>query len=259
MPKLEVVATDAVPERAARIIASTLADAVAARGVAHWATTGGSTAPGIYLALAGDELVEQVPWGRVHTWWGDDRYVPFDHPQSNVKPLYEVLFGMGEPDGGPVGAPIPAENLHPIPMPHALADGSGPEGAAGAYAEQLRSHVPLDAAGTPVLDLLVLGVGADGHVLSVFPGSPVWDAGEIAVAVPAPTHIEPHIERVTLHPRVITTARSVLVVSTGASKAPNLGRAWTGDDVRELPVRAARISTATWVLDEAAAAELPRG
>jgi 6-phosphogluconolactonase len=118
--------------------------------------------------------------------------------------------------------------------------------------------MPADAPGTPVFDLVVVGVGPDGHVLSVFPGSAVWDSAATCVAVPAPTHIEPHVARVTLHPRALAAARSVLVVAAGASKAANLGRAWTGDDVRELPVRAARLGTATWILDEAAAAQLPR-
>ncbi len=79
------------------------------------------------------------------------------------------------------------------------------------------------------------------------------------VPVPAPMHVEPHVERVTMHPRLLAAAREVLVVTTGASKAANLGRAWTGDDVRALPVRAARLPTAVWLLDAAAAADLPAG
>jgi 6-phosphogluconolactonase len=259
LPRLLVVPAEAVSDTAAEVIATTLAEAVAARGVAHWATTGGSAAPGIYRGLLAPSRLARVPWDRVHTWWGDDRYVPFDHPLSNVQAFDGDLVGVGEDDGGPTGAPIPAANIHPIPSPHAIAAGTGPEGAAAAYAEELRALVPLDDAGTPVLDLVVLGVGPDGHVLSVFPGSAVWDVADITAAVPAPTHVEPHVERVTVHPRLLAAARAVLVVSAGASKAANLGRAWIGDDTRELPVRAARLPTATWVLDEAAAAELPRG
>jgi 6-phosphogluconolactonase len=259
MPRLVIVGTDEVPSTAADLIATNLADAVALRGVAHWATTGGSSAPGIYRGLLAPGRLDRVPWDRVHTWWGDDRFVPFDHPLSNVQAFDSDLVGVGEDDGGPTGAPIPASNIHAIPIPHALAAGTGPAGAAAAYADELRALVPLDDTGTPVLDLLVLGVGPDGHVLSVFPDSAVWDAEAVVVAVPAPTHVEPHIERVTMHPRLIAAARAVLVVTTGASKAANLGRAWAGDDLRELPVRAARIPSATWVLDEAAAAELPHG
>jgi 6-phosphogluconolactonase len=259
MPRLLVVPASAVSDTAAEVIATALADAVAARGVAHWATTGGSAAPGIYRALLAPDRLARVPWHQVHTWWGDDRFVPFDHPFSNVQSFDADLVGVDEVDAGATRAPIPAENVHPVPTVRALADGTGPDGAAAAYAHELRAVVPLDDAGTPVLDLVVLGVGPDGHVLSVFPGSAVWDAPDITAAVPAPTHVEPHVERVTVHPRLIAAAQAVLVVSAGASKAASLGRAWTGDDARELPVRAARLPTATWVLDEAAAAELPRG
>jgi 6-phosphogluconolactonase len=73
--------------------------------------------------------------------------------------------------------------------------------------------------GWPSFDMLLLGVGADGHLLSVFPGSPALDSGELALGIPAPTHIEPHVERVTLNPAVIGVARQVIVVISGAEKA----------------------------------------
>lgn len=271
LPALRVLPADAVPAAAAGHIAEVLARAVAARGIAHWATTGGSAAPGIYAALAASPLRDAVPWDRVHTWWGDDRYVPYDHPDSNVKPLVEVLLGPSGVDTGQTtwgvvpepyeahGVPIPPANLHRWPVAAAIADGTGPASAAAGYAAELVAAVPLDEAGTPILDLVLLGVGPDGHILSVFPGSAAWDAAGPCAAVPAPTHLGPHVERVTLHPRLVAAARAVLVVTAGAGKAANLGRAWTGDDARELPVRAARLATATWILDEAAAAGLPRG
>jgi 6-phosphogluconolactonase len=87
----------------------------------------------------------------------------------------------------------------------------------------------------------------------------VWDRGENVVEVPAPTHIEPHIARVTMHPRLIAAARQVVVITSGASKADALAKAWAGADERQIPVRAARIPTATWFLDEAAAAGIERG
>ena len=100
--------------------------------------------------------------------------------------------------------------------------------------------------------------GLHERILSVFPGSASWDAETLCVGVPAPTPIEPHVDRVPMHPRLVAAARHVVVVAAGGSKAAVLGRAWTGDDARELPVRAARVGHATWILDEAAAAELPR-
>ena len=253
LPRLVVVGADAVSGAAADAIARVLAQAIAARGVAHWATTGGSAAPGIYRALGALPLRKRVDWSRVHTWWGDDRFVPYDHPLSNVLALEEILVPLLEH----AGVTVPVEQLHRWPIPQAIALAEGPAWVAGQYAEELAVLVPTAADGTPVLDLVVLGVGPDGHVLSVFPGSAAWDETATCLPVPAPTHIEPQVERVTFHPRLIPAARSVLVVTAGASKAANLGRAWTGDDLRELPVRAARLGTATWILDPAAAAELP--
>ncbi len=249
LPALRIVPTDAVSATAAEVIADTLAGTIATKGEAHWATTGGSAAPGIYRALVASPLREQVAWDRVQTWWGDDRWVPYDDPESNVRPLTEGLLG---------GISIPGGNLHPWPIPEAMGAGEGPGWAAARYAEALTATVPLDAAGTPVLDLIVLGVGPDGHILSVFPDSAVWEVEGACAAVPAPTHVGPHLDRVTLHPRLVAAARSVLVVTAGVSKAASLGRAWSGHDLCELPVRAARLPTATWVLDEAAASAIPR-
>jgi 6-phosphogluconolactonase len=248
LPRLVVVPEAEVSATAAGEIAAILRAAVAARGVAHWATTGGSAAPGIYAELAALPAARAVPWDRVHTWWGDDRFVPHDDPLSNVLPIESL--GLA------------AETLHPIPTDEAIARGEGPAWAAERYAAELAAAVVPAAAGedtVPALDLVILGVGPDGHVLSVFPGSAVWDSAALVCAVPAPTHIEPHVERVTFHPRLVAAARAVIVITAGASKAANLGRAWAGGDVRDLPLRATRLPTATWVLDEDAAADLPRG
>ncbi len=270
LPNLRIVDSDVVPATAAERIADILESSVRARGTAHWATTGGSAAPGFYRALVAEPLRSRVDWDRVHTWWGDDRFVPFDHPLSNVLPFQAILMGPTGIDAGQtsylfetaperaVAIMIPPDHLHRWPIPQAISASGGPGWAASRYADELRAVAPADAAGTPVLDLVVLGVGPDGHVLSVFPDSDVWDEPSSCAGVPAPTHVEPHVERVTMHPRVIAAARAVLVVAAGASKAGPIGRAWTGDDLRALPVRAARLPTATWVLDEAAAGELPR-
>lgn len=265
LPTAEDVAADAAHE-----IARVLAEAIRDRGVAHWATTGGSAAPPIYRHLRESPLRDEVAWERVHVWWGDDRFVPYDHPDSNVQPLEQILLETGGDEGqsGPgnadvgwrgIGLRIPAENLHRIPMTQAIGQGTGAAGAAEAYARDLEQLAPAGPGGVPALDLIVVGVGPDGHLLSVFPGSDVWEAAANVTAVPAPTHVEPHVERVTMHPRLLQAARSVLVVTTGSSKAANLGRAWQGENVRELPVRAARLPNAVWILDAAAAAELPRG
>ncbi len=257
-PKVVVVDTDAVAQTAAEEITRVLREALArtADGTVHWATTGGSTAPGIYRALKAPDLGGSLDWNRIHTWWGDDRFVPPDHPLSNVLPLNDVL--LADEVNAQHGLPIPAANLHPIPVSEAIARGVGPAWAAARYEETLRELVPLNEAGIPVLDLILLGAGPDGHLLSVFPKSQVWDEAGLCAGVPAPTHVEPHVERVTMHPRVLAAARSVLLVTAGAAKARPIADCWVGGNPRDLPIRAARIPQATWILDEAAATGIRR-
>jgi 6-phosphogluconolactonase len=272
LPDLRVFPSpDDVARAAADEIARVLAAAIAERGTAHWATTGGSAAPPIYRLLREPTLRDTVAWEHVQVWWGDDRFVPPDDPQSNVLPLVQILLDSGGDEigsgatsadvtGAGAGVRMPAGNLHPVPVTAAIAHAGGAAWAASRYARYLREAGPPPGTdGVPVFDLIVLGVGPDGHILSVFPGSAVWGNPALCAAVPAPTHVEPHLDRVTMHPRALAAARAVLVVSTGASKAAAFGRAWTGDNVRELPVRAARAANAIWLLDEAAAAKLPRG
>jgi len=251
-PALQIVPTAAeVSSAAAAFIVRTLADAVRERGVAHWCTTGGSSAPGIYHALCAAPLRDELDWSRVHTWWGDDRFVPAGEELSNVTPFSDVML---DPKAG---LAIPAANVHPIPVGAMLASGGGPADAAAEYATEFREAGPdVGADGLPAFDLIILGVGPDGHILSVFPGSAVFDSRAWVESVPAPTHIEPHIPRVTIHPRLVGAARSVLVVTAGAGKADLLARVWAGVDPRELPLRTTLASNATWMLDEAAAANL---
>jgi 6-phosphogluconolactonase len=264
-PRIQVVADPAEAGlAAARHIGRALTAAVAARGRADWATTGGSTAPAIYRALTDDpELRDGVPWHAVQVWWGDDRFVPRDHPYSNVKPLEDVLLGatsrlIGTASSADRGVPLPVENLHPFRTAEAIGAGRDAASVARLLAADLADEGLEERSGFPVLDLVLLGVGPDGHILSVFPGSAAWDATEWAVAVPAPTHVEPHIERVTLHPTIVEVAREVLVVATGAGKADVLAEVLGASqrDPRRLPAQAARHDRATWILDEAAARSL---
>jgi len=134
-----------------------------------------------------------------------------------------------------------------------------PEAAAAAYAAEIAAAVPLRD-GVPVLDLVLLGIGGDGHLLSVFPGSAALaDGTPVAMGIPAPTHITPHVARVTLTPRILGVARHVLPIAAGAGKAAILARVLDGpDDPVALPAQLARVAQATWLLDAAAAAELRR-
>ena len=264
-PEIVVVADpDEAASAAAERIAAGLAEAVERRGRADWATTGGSSVVGIYRRLAAAPLRDAVPWHAVHVWWGDDRFVPRDHPLSNVKPLDDILLAIGLSEEGTVGArspgvPLSQANLHPFRTGEAIGRSHGPAWCAATLADELAgAHLPVDG-GWPALDLLLLGMGADGHVLSVFPGSAALGAAELALAIPAPDNIEPHVARVTLTPALIGAARRVLVVATGAAKAGVVAQVFgeTSDPSR-WPAQLARRTAATWILDAAAAASLPR-
>lgn len=246
--------TAAVAQAAAVGITAGLRDAVGVRGRADWATTGGSSPVGIYRALRVPPLREVVPWTNVHVWWGDDRFVQRDDPLSNVRALDHELLPRRW------NVPLPPENIHPMPMDAAIASGADSAWVAEAYAAELRSaEVPVGANGFPALDVVLLGIGSDGHLLSVFPGSPLLDSTAWASPVKAPTHIEPHVARVSLHPEIVEAAGRVIVVVAGAGKAAVLAEVFGPErDVRRWPAQLARRPNATWLLDREAAAQLPR-
>ena len=240
---------------AATLLANALADAVRERGRADWATTGGSTPIPIYRRLAMPPLRDLVPWDRVHVWWGDDRLVAWDHQLSNCLPFDEVLLGSG--------VPLPLENVHRMPMQIAFGARTpgGAERTAAAYEAELRA-APLahDAAGVPILDVTLVGVGPDGHVFSVFPGSPLLDSTAWVAVVPAPEHVEPRVGRISLNLRFLEAARLPIVVVLGSAKAGIVAELFGRQrDVRRWPAQAARRAGSAWFLDQAAAAELPGG
>jgi 6-phosphogluconolactonase len=263
--------SEAVSRSSALRIVQALRSSIDARDVAHWATTGGSNPIGIYQQLAVPPLRLEVDWSSVHLWWGDDRYVPRDHPLSNVLIADQALLaasaraglsGWGESGidvdtGHDPGVDIPSENLHPFPCTVAIGEARGPEWCALSYVAEMR-QLPVEN-GWPVFDLVLLGVGPDGHILSVFPDSEALSSRDWALAIPAPTHIEPHVPRVTVNPAVLDVARSIIVVCQGASKADIVGTIFGEErDVRRWPAQLARRSGATWILDETAAGKLPR-
>jgi 6-phosphogluconolactonase len=141
-----------------------------------------------------------------------------------------------------------------MPTSEAIAGNRDTDWCAAQYAEMLRAGGPPLANGWPVFDVALLGVGPDGHVLSVFPGSATFDRSEVVLGVPAPTHVEPHVARVTLNPAVLGVARTVFVVAQGDAKAEILPDVLHGPrDPRRLPAQLARRAGATWILDRAAA------
>ncbi|HEY7600659.1 MAG TPA: 6-phosphogluconolactonase [Candidatus Limnocylindrales bacterium] len=269
-PQVVVVADRAALARtAAQQLVAALGEAIDRRGEAHLALTGGSTALPLYEELAAGWR-DALDWQRVHLWWGDERLVPADHPESNAGLAYAALLGYARraaesgsggqgtdiAAGDVPGLPVPAENVHPWAVDEALAETEPGPLVAQAYAEELARYLPAGAAGLPGFDVILLGVGPDGHVLSVFPGSPAL-AGDapLALAVPAPQHVEPHIPRLTINPRLITAAQGVIVMVAGAAKADIVARILESDAApADLPARLAVAPNATWLLDQAAGA-----
>ena len=257
---------------AAERIVEILAVAIDDHGEAHWVTTGGSAPAAIYGHLAQTALRDEVDWRKVQLWFTDERFVPPDHPLSNAKIANDVLLSIAHRSGesGTGGLPgdvmtgrsggilIPIDQVHPFETNVAIGEGHDPAWCAHRYADEIQADGPdTNDDGWPVFDLVLLGVGPDGHILSVFPGSATFDRTDWALAVPAPTHVEPHVARVTLNPAIVPAASELLVVSTGAAKAAILREVLRGPrDERALPAQLARRPGATWILDRAAAADL---
>jgi len=251
-PHVIVAAEADVAGLAADHIIRTLRAAIEGRGIAQWATTGGSNPADIYHALRGPDRRDLLDWEAVQVWWGDDRFVPRDHPLSNVRALDEILLDETH------GIHIPPEHLHPFRTGEVIGRGGDAMGCAAELEDELRTVGPDMAGAWPSFDLVFLGMGGDGHLLSVFPGSAAFESDEWTMAIPAPTHIEPHVERVTMHPAIVGAGRATLMVSTGESKAEMLATVLGPErDHRRWPAQLARHDRATWILDEAAASRLP--
>ena len=217
-PSLDALSRDAAAE-----VASAARDAVTARGRCTIALAGGSTPQSLYERLGGEHRA-CVPWSRLHVLFGDERCVPPSHPDSNFAMARSSLF---------VHVPLPGAQIHPVPV-----DRLPPDAAAAAYEHTLRqlfgveaapvqapSGAPLDAgsqsplpASTPSFDLVLLGVGADGHTASLFPASPALEERERwVVPVEGPAYVTPRC-RVTLTLPVINRARTVFFLCAGAEK-----------------------------------------
>lgn len=201
-------AADAATD-AARRIAAAIDQALVARGCAHVSLAGGSSPRAAYVTLA--SLVPD--WSSVHLWFGDERAVPAEDPQSNHRLVVQSLVREG----------ASGACLHRIRGELPVVE------AARAYAEEMVRDIPADPDGTPVLDVAFLGLGEDGHTASLFPGDPLLEAaGGICRAVTAAP--KPPPERVTVTMGVLNAARERILLATGAGKAGALARMAAGRD-----------------------------
>ena len=215
---------------AADLLAALIADAQTARGVAHVAVAGGNTPRRTY-ELLGPLLTDPA---NVEWWFGDERCVPPDDPESNYRLISETLL---------LFPGIPLDRVHRM---HGELE---PREAADGYAAELRGAVPLDDDGVPQLDVAFLGLGEDGHTASLFPGDPVLEIRDrLAVPVVA---VKPPPNRITLTLPVLRAARATIILATGAGKRDAVEHVLAGQDPAT-PASLLDASSLTLVLDQAA-------
>ncbi len=221
---------------AARLITE-LVDAQAARGQAHVVLTGGSNGGALLKAVAASSARDAVDWSRVDLWWGDERFLPAGDAERNEVQAREYLLDA---------LPLEPKRVH-VMAPSDGEFGDDVDAAAAAYAAEL------EAAGNPAFDVLMLGVGPDGHVASLFPGHPGYavTSGTVIAVRESP---KPPPVRISLTLGAIGTARQVWLLAGGEGKAEAVAGA-LGD--QDLPAGAVRGTERTlWLLDRAAASKL---
>jgi 6-phosphogluconolactonase len=198
--------------------------------------SGGSTPRPLYERLATSTIAARFPWHRVHWFWGDERFVPHDHPDSNYRMVREALFSS---------VPVPEANIHAIPT-----ETLTPEQAAVAYEVTLKEFYGADMLDPkqPLFDVTLLGIGEDGHTASLFPGQPALREGrQWAVAVVG-ARSEP---RITLTYPALDSSSHVAFLATGEGKRDAVARAMAGD--RETPAALVRpVGHVHWFIDRAA-------
>ncbi|MFG2784641.1 6-phosphogluconolactonase [Streptomyces prunicolor] len=241
---------------AARLITK-IVDAQASRGYASIVLTGGRNGNGLLAALAGQPARDAIDWGRLDLWWGDERFLPEGDPERNVTQAREALLDA---------VPLDPKRVHAMPASDGLY-GNDVEAAAAGYAEELarsagpetmRSAAAAAGGSVPTFDVLMLGVGPDTHVASLFPELPaVRETERTVVGVhgapkPPPT-------RVTLTLPAIRSAREVWLLAAGEDKAEAAAIALSGAGEIQAPAAGAQGRARTlWLLDAAAASQLPR-
>ena len=233
--------------------AATLAKTAAERLIARIAgnsdrvaicLTGGSSPKPLYELLADDPYRSQIPWDRVHWFIGDERFVPAGNSLNNMRMARQAFLNRC----------APLINIHPI-----ATDAAGLDEAARRYEAELRSFYGADAldAARPLFDVVLMGVGPDGHTASLFPGYPAVVETERWVVGVSEAHVAPFVPRVTLTLKTFASCREMLFEVSGADKRPILSRVLAGED---LPAsRANSIGVTTWLADTAALPENFRG
>lgn len=200
---------------AAEQVVRSAVEAVRDKGLFTFVLAGGSTPKNLYslLASCNEPFRAQLPWDSIHFFWGDERHVPPDHPDSNYRMALEAMLS---------GVPVPSENIHRIKSENRVA-----ASAADEYEETLREFFRLTEGQLPRFDLILLGIGPDAHMASIFPGS--HSINEKNRLVVAPWVDKFKSSRITLTPPVLNNAAAVIFLVTGAEKAKALHEVLEGE------------------------------
>jgi 6-phosphogluconolactonase len=228
---------------AARLIVRVV-DAQVERGWASVVLTGGRIASDIYSAVRDSPARDAIDWRRLDLWWGDERFLPAGHPDRNETQARAALLDA---------VPLDPARVHP--MPAAAGPGDDPEAAAARYADELATAAKPGTARLPHFDVLLLGVGEDGHVASIFPEHPgAYETRPVTAVRGSP---KPPPVRLSLTLPAINTAEEVWLIATGTEKAGAVGMALTGAGPVQLPAAGVRgVERTLWMLDRAAAGEI---
>ncbi len=239
MNRIEVLPDQAaLITRSLDLIVSKLKTAIQERGMFTIALSGGSTPRSLYEAIAN----EQLPWDKIHVFWGDERYVPPDHPDSNQLMARRAWLDRVN---------IAANNVYPIPT-----DEADPTAAARKYEEQLRRFFQVQTGEIPAIDLILLGMGDDGHTASLFPHTEALSVRDRLITV-GKKDTEP---RITFTVPLINLAHCVMFLVAGANKRSALAQVFApiADDFA-YPSRLIQPQEELWwLLDQAAGQDLKR-
>lgn len=243
-PAIEIVATRSFSSAVADELVMLIRDAIDEHGKCTIALAGGSTPGSTYRLLSRQPYVSDIDWANVYLFWGDERWVGHDDTQSNYRMSRETLIDQ---------VPIPEANIFPVDTTAA-----SPEAAAEAYSKVIRNTVRTDG-DSVAFDLILLGIGDDGHTASLFPHSPVLSVpdSEICVATTRPDGAT----RITLTPGVLKAASQVVFLVSGETKAGVVQKILQGpQNIEELPASLYHSMTGSvsWFLDTAAATRLEK-
>ena len=221
-----------------------LADALAASGHAHLVLTGGGIGTKVLAALAAAPARDAVDWTRVDFWWGDERFIPEGDPERNETGARAALLDH---------LPVDQARVHVMNGPGGP-DGDDPDAAAARYAAELAAAASPGAA-VPAFDILMLGIGPEGHVASIFPEAPAaYDQGTVTAVRDSP---KPPPTRVSLTFPAIRAAKEVWILASGAEKAEAVARALAGEPADKLPAAGAHGTERTlFLIDEPAASNI---